>query len=87
MTDDRAPTVINTGEGGAGWAVALILAVLLALGAFFVFSDGQMTGGGNVNVNVAPAATEAPAASAPSSPAPATPAPAAPAPAAAPASN
>lgn len=86
MTDNKGPTVINAGGGGAGWAVALILAVLVALGAYFVFSDGRITGG-DVNVNVAPAATETPAARAPETPAPAASAPAAPAPAAPPASN
>lgn len=85
MTDNKGPTVINTGGGGgAGWAVALILAVLVALGAFFVFSDGRMGGGSDVNVNVAPAASEAPAAAAPAAPAPTAPAPA---PTAPPASN
>jgi hypothetical protein len=59
---DRGPTVINTGRSSsAGWAVAVIIAVL-AVGALLMFSGIiDINGGGtDVNINV-PAATSAPA--------------------------
>jgi hypothetical protein len=73
---DRGPTVINTGRSGnAGWAVAVILA-LVVIGALLMFTGvinvNGSGGGTEVNVNV-PAvetpstdkpATETPAAAA-----------------------
>ena len=85
---DRGPTVINTGRSSsAGWAVAVIIAVI-AVGALLMFTGViNINGGGggtDVNVNVPSAGTAAPAAPA-SDAAPSTAAPAAsPAPAAAP---
>ncbi len=81
---DRGPTVINTGRSSsAGWAVAVIIAVV-AVGGLLLFSgiidiDG---GGTDVNINVpagtsAPATGAAPPAAAPASGTPA-PSPAAP---------
>ncbi|MDX0913248.1 hypothetical protein GOE02_28595 [Sinorhizobium medicae] len=63
---DRGPTVVNTGGSGGGWAVAVIL-VLLIVGALFLFGgdlfDGTGGGGGdtNVHVNVPVEAPQAPA--------------------------
>lgn len=60
---DRGPTVVNTGGSGGGWAVAVIL-VLLIVGALFLFGgdlfDGIGGGGGNTNVDVNVPAVEAP---------------------------
>jgi hypothetical protein len=60
---DRGPTVINTGRSSsAGWAVAVIIAVL-AVGALLMFSGViDINGGGtDVNINVPAAGTTAPA--------------------------
>ncbi len=76
---DREPTVINTGGGGnAGWAVAVILA-LVVIGALLMFTGViDINGGGSqtdVNVNV-PAvetpSTEKPATDTPATGTPAT---------------
>jgi hypothetical protein len=54
---DRGPTVVNTGGSGGGWAVAIIL-VLVIVGALFLFGGdlldgaGGRGGGTDVNVNV-----------------------------------
>lgn len=53
---DRGPTVVNTGGNGAGWAVAVIV-VLLIVGALFLFGGDLFNGGGgggntDVDVNV-----------------------------------
>jgi hypothetical protein len=81
--NDRGPTVIDTGRSSnAGWAVAVIIAVL-AVGALLLFTgainiNGGGSGGGtDVNVNVPAASNTAPAAEpATSAPAPAADAPA-----------
>jgi hypothetical protein len=76
---DRGPTVINTGRSSnAGWAVAVIIAVL-AVGAMLMFTGViNINGGGgtDVNVNVPAAGTAAPAAAPASDAAPSTAAPA-----------
>ncbi|WP_240545178.1 hypothetical protein [Sinorhizobium fredii] len=41
---DRGPTVVNTGSGG-GWAVAIVL-VLLVVGALFLFGGDLFDGAG-----------------------------------------
>jgi hypothetical protein len=60
---DRGPTVVNTGGNGAGWAVAVIV-VLLIVGALFLFGgdlfDGGGGGGGNTDVDVNVPNVEAP---------------------------
>ncbi|WP_275788031.1 hypothetical protein [Pararhizobium gei] len=53
---DRGPTIINTGRSSsAGWAVAVILA-LVVIGALLMFTGvidmGGNGGGTDVNVNV-----------------------------------
>lgn len=53
---DRGPTVINTGSNGtAGWAVAVILAIVV-IGGLLMFTGvinlGGSGGGTDVNVNV-----------------------------------
>jgi len=74
---DRGATVVNNDRSsGAGWAVALLVAVALGIGAVFMFTDFSLNGD-SVDVDVT-----APTSSAPADPAPATdaaPAPAAPA--------
>lgn len=50
---DRGPTVINTGGGGGGgWAVAAILAVVLIVGALWVFGGLDFGGGRDIDVTV-----------------------------------
>jgi len=66
--EDRGPTVINTGGGNGGWAVAVVLAVV-AIGALLLFTGvidihgGK--GGGGTSVTVHAPAVEAPAAEKP----------------------
>jgi hypothetical protein len=64
------PTVVNSeGSGGAGWAVAIIV-IIAAVVAFFIFTQGDLGGGSNIDVNVdAPAGSSAPAPAAPAAPA------------------
>ncbi|WP_075292878.1 hypothetical protein [Pararhizobium arenae] len=67
---DRGPTVINTGSSGnGGWAVALVIA-LIVIGGLLMFTgvidiSGGNGGGTDVNVNVP--AVEAPSADKPAS--------------------
>ena len=68
MSDER-PTIIQTG-GNGGWAIAVVILVVVVAGILYFSGAFHIGRSGNVNVNV-----EAPAASAP---APAAPAPAAP---------
>lgn len=74
---DRGTTVVNNDRSSsAGWAIALLVAVALGIGAVFMFTDFSLTG------NSGDADTAAPTTSAPATPAPATdaaPSPAAPA--------
>lgn len=74
---DRGTTVVNNDRSSsAGWAVALLVAVALGIGAVFMFTDFSLNGD-SVDVDVT-----APTSTAPATPAPATdaaPAPAAPA--------
>ena len=93
---DRGTTVVNNDRSSsAGWAVALLVAVALDIGAVFMFTDFSLNGD-SVDVDVtaptssaptsesAPASDAAPAPAAPATPAPSTDAapaaPAAPAP-------
>ena len=47
-------TIVNTpggsnGEGGAGWAVAVVVLIVVLIGAFLLWGRG---GGTNIDVNV-----------------------------------
>ncbi|MBW8318075.1 MAG: hypothetical protein K0M47_01480 [Rhizobium sp.] len=79
---DRGTTVVNNDRSSStGWAIALIVAVALGIGAVFMFTDFSLTGNSGDADTTAPT-TSAPATSAPATPAPTTdaaPAPAAPA--------
>ncbi|MCV9999037.1 hypothetical protein OE766_12330 [Pararhizobium sp. YC-54] len=69
---DRGPTVINTGRSTAGWAVAVIVA-LVVIGGLLMFTGVINTNGGDgtdVNVNVP--AVETPSADKPVTNTPAT---------------
>ncbi|MEO3386463.1 hypothetical protein [Mesorhizobium sp. CAU 1741] len=58
----EGPTVINTGGGGSGgWAVAIILAVVLVVGALWVFGGLDFGGGGDAVTIDVPAVTIDPA--------------------------
>lgn len=63
MSDQR-PTVIHTGgSGAAGWAVAVILLVVIGAGVLFFSGNLSLDGGGtkNVDVNVTLPEVETPA--------------------------
>ena len=51
--DDRGPTVVNqsSGSGTGGWAVAVILAVLVAVGIFYFVGSGTPGDGVDPNAN------------------------------------
>lgn len=52
--EDRGPTVVNASNGGSGaggWAVAVILAVLVAVGAFYFVGSGTPGDGVDPNAN------------------------------------
>ena len=52
--DDRGPTVVNASNGGGGtggWAVAVILAVLVAVGIFYFVGSGTPGDGVDPNAN------------------------------------
>lgn len=68
--DRGGPTVINNDRtsSGAGWIVALLVAIALGVGAVFFFTDTSTTTSGSI-----PAETTAPMSSAPAEPAPAAP--------------
>ena len=59
--DDRGPTVVNqnSGSGGTGgWAVAVILAVLVAVGIFYFAGSGTMGDGVDTNANTSAIGTQ-----------------------------
>ena len=59
---DKEPMVVNTGGSGGGWAVAIILAVLV-IGGLLLFGSDLFDGvgsGGNTNVDVNAPNIEAP---------------------------
>ena len=59
---DREPTVINTGSSGSGgWAVAVILLIVLFGLGLYLFGGGLLSEG-DVNVDVSLPKVEAPAA-------------------------
>ena len=51
--EDRGPTVVNArnGSGTGGWAVAVILAVLVAVGIFYFVGSGTPGDGVDTNAN------------------------------------
>ncbi|HTO33904.1 MAG TPA: hypothetical protein VL202_22430 [Pararhizobium sp.] len=58
---DRGPTVINTGRSGtAGWAVAVIIAIVVIGGLLMFTGVIGGGGGGNTDVNVNVPAVETP---------------------------
>ncbi|WP_454286197.1 hypothetical protein [Rhizobium arsenicireducens] len=80
---DRGTTVVNNERrSSAGWGIALLVAVVLGIGAVFLFTDFSPSGDPDVNVTApttsapAPSSDAAPAAPATPDAAPATPAPA-----------
>ncbi|MCV9962448.1 hypothetical protein OIU34_11100 [Pararhizobium sp. BT-229] len=70
---DRGPTVINTGRSStAGWAVAVILA-LVVIGGLLMFTGViNINGGGGTDVNVNVPAVETPSTDKPATDTPAT---------------
>ncbi|MBP1858067.1 hypothetical protein [Rhizobium herbae] len=70
---DRGPTVINTGRSStAGWAVAVILA-LVVIGGLLMFTGViNINGGGGTEVNVNVPAVETPSTDKPATDTPAT---------------
>ncbi len=70
---DRGPTVINTGRGSTvGWAVAVILA-LVVIGALLMFTGViNINGGSGTDVNVNVPAVETPSTDKPATDTPAT---------------
>lgn len=85
---NEKPTIIQTSSGSSGWIFAIIVAMLLASGAWYIYGSKTATTD-PVNINIEAPKAEAPKADAPAevpapapaeAPAPAaTPAPAAPA--------
>ncbi len=69
---DRGPTVINTGRSSiVGWAVAVILA-LVVIGGLLMFTGVINMGGGGTDVNVNVPAVETPSTDKPATDTPAT---------------
>ena len=58
--DDRGPTVVSRSSGGGtgGWAVAVILAVLVAVGIFFFVGSGTPGDGVDPNANTSAIGTQ-----------------------------
>ena len=58
--DDRGPTVISQsgGSGTGGWAVAVILAVLVAVGIFYFVGSGTPGDGVDPNANTSAIGTQ-----------------------------
>ena len=59
--DDRGPTVVNQtagGNGTGGWAVAVILAVLVAVGIFYFVGSGTPGDGVDPNANTSAIGTQ-----------------------------
>jgi len=56
--EDRGPTVISQGGGTGGWAVAVILAVLVAVGIFYFVGSGTPGDGVDPNANTSAIGTQ-----------------------------
>lgn len=59
--EDRGPTVVNASNGGkgtGGWAVAVILAVLVAVGIFYFVGSGTPGDGVDPNANTSAVETQ-----------------------------
>ncbi|WP_411035195.1 hypothetical protein [Shinella sp. BYT-45] len=57
--EDRGPTVVNQSSGGTGgWAVAVILAVLVAVGIFYFVGSGTPGDGVDPNANTSAIGTQ-----------------------------
>lgn len=57
--EGRGPTVVNrTGGGTGGWAVAVILAVLVAVGIFYFVGSGTPGDGVDPNANTSAIGTQ-----------------------------
>jgi len=58
--EDRGPTVVNQsgGSGTGGWAVAVILAVLVAVGIFYFVGSGTPGDGVDPNANTSAIGTQ-----------------------------
>ncbi|GMB81631.1 hypothetical protein NN6n1_24140 [Shinella zoogloeoides] len=59
--EERGPTVVNTstrGGGTGGWAVAVIIAVLVAVGIFYFVGSGKPGGSVDTNANTSATGTQ-----------------------------
>lgn len=49
---ERETRVVYTSGTGAGWFVAILLLIVIAVGGFYLYNSGAFTGGNDVNVSI-----------------------------------
>lgn len=52
-TQDRETKVVYTNGTGAGWFVAILLLIVLAVGGFYLYNSGAFSDGNDLNVTIA----------------------------------
>lgn len=51
-TQDRETRVVYTNGTGAGWFIAILLLIVLAVGGFHLYNSGAFTDSNDVNVTI-----------------------------------
>jgi hypothetical protein len=51
-TQDRETKVVYTNGTGAGWFIAILLLIVLAVGGFYLYNSGALTDDNDVNVTI-----------------------------------
>lgn len=51
-TQDREIRVVYTNGTGAGWFIAILLLIVLAVGGFYLYNSGAFTDRNDVNVTI-----------------------------------
>ncbi|MCI5074995.1 hypothetical protein [Oricola sp.] len=51
-TQDRETKIVYTNGTGAGWFIALVLLIVLAVGGLYLYNSGALSGGNDVEVTI-----------------------------------